>query len=66
MPTPREVSSEERDALWAQVRAEFPHDEMLQEVHFVRLLHAVKMEGFSKEERISWFNGLLPRSSGKG
>ncbi len=33
MPNPREVSDVEREAIWAEVRAEFPEDEMMREIH---------------------------------
>ena len=36
MPNPREVSDAERQAIWDEVRAEFPADEMMREIHFVR------------------------------
>ena len=36
MPNPREVSEPERQAIWAEVVAEFPDDEMMREIHFVR------------------------------
>ena len=66
MPNPRELSEAERRALWAEVRAEFPNDGMMQEVHFVRLLHAAQLRDFTREERVEYLNRLLPQSSPRG
>ena len=63
MRTPRKISSSDQEALWKQVRDEFPDDEMMQEVHFVRLLHAAQLEDFTLEERAEYFNRLVPHSS---
>ena len=62
MPNPRQLSEAERHALWAEVRAEFPHDEMMQEVHFVRALHAAQLRDFTADERVKYLNQLLPQS----
>lgn len=61
MPNPRELTESERQALWAEVRTEFPDDEMMQEVHFVRLLHAAELHDFTREARIAHFNRLIPQ-----
>jgi len=66
MPNLREVTDAERQAIWAEVRAEFPGDEMMQEVHFVRALHAAQLRDFTREERVEYFNRLLPQSSRPG
>ena len=59
MQSPREVTEAERQALWAEVRAEFPDDEMMQEVHFVRALHAAQLRDFTCAERVEYLNRLL-------
>ena len=61
MPIPRKLTEAERQTLWAEVRAEFPDDEMMQEVHFVRLLHAAQLQDFTRDERIAHFNRLIPQ-----
>jgi len=61
MPNPRKLTDAERQALWTEVRAEFPDDDMMQEVHFVRLLHAAQRQDFSREARIAHFNRLIPQ-----
>ena len=63
MPNPREVTQAERQALWAEMRAEFPDDEMMQEIHFVRSLHAAQLRDFTREDRVKYLNRLLPQPS---
>jgi hypothetical protein len=63
MPNPRELTEAERRALWTEVRAEFPDDEMMQEVHFVRALHAAQLRDFTRRQRVEHFNGLLRQSA---
>jgi hypothetical protein len=45
------------------VRGEFPDDEMMQEIHFVRALHAAQLRDFTREERVEYLNQLLPHSA---
>jgi len=66
MRNPRELTEAERKALWAEVQAEFPGDEMMQEVHFVRALRAAQLRDFTCEERVEYFNQHLPQSSPRG
>jgi hypothetical protein len=61
MASPRVLSEKERESLWAEVRKEFPNDPMMQEVHFVRLLHSAQLAQFSSEERIEFYNRLIPK-----
>lgn len=63
MPNPRELTEAERQALWAEVQAEFPGDEMMQEVHFVRAMHAAQLREFTPEERVAHLNRMLPQPS---
>jgi hypothetical protein len=62
MPIPRQLTEAEREALWTEVRAEFPDDEMMQEVHFVRALHAAQLRDFTRDERVEYLNQGLPQS----
>jgi len=50
------LSDDERQGLWREVRDEFPDDEMMQEVHFVRPLHRLQTKGLSREQRLRFFN----------
>jgi hypothetical protein len=61
MATTRVLSEQERESLWAEVRKEFPSDPVMQEVHFVRLLHAAQLAHFSREERMEFYNRLIPK-----
>jgi hypothetical protein len=63
MPNPREVSEAERQALWAEVKAEFPDDEMMREIHFARALRAAQLRDFTAAERLEYLNRLLPQSA---
>lgn len=51
----RELTEAEKEELWEEVRKEFPDDEMMQEVHYVRLLHYHQTRGFSPREIIQFF-----------
>lgn len=62
MPNLREPTEAERHALWDEVRAEFPDDEMMQEIHFVRALHAFQLQGLTREERIAYLNRFVPQT----
>jgi hypothetical protein len=62
MPSLREPTEAERQALWAEVRAEFPGDEMMQEIHFVRALHAFQLRDLTREERMAYWNRFLPQT----
>jgi hypothetical protein len=65
MASPRVLSEEERESLWTEVRTEFPNDPMMQEVHFVRLLHDAQLRHFTREERMEYFNRLVPKRMGR-
>lgn len=62
MRNPRQLTEAERQALWAGVRAEFPDDEMMQEVHYVRALHAAQLRDFTPEDRVDYLNEAIPQS----
>jgi len=62
MPNPRTLTEPELQSLWAEVRAEFPDDEMMQEVHFVRALHAIQLQDFTREERLAYLNRFVPQT----
>jgi len=50
-----QLTDAEREELWEEVREEFPDDEMMQQVHYVRLLHHRQTKGFSSRERVRFF-----------
>lgn len=61
----RQLSEEERQVLWAEAKADFPGDEMMQEIHFVRLLHEAQMGHLSHQEHAEYLNRLIPENFGK-
>ena len=52
----RELSEAEKQKLWEEVREEFPDDEMMQEIHFVRLMHYHLTKDMSPAEQIRFYN----------
>jgi hypothetical protein len=54
----RELTEVEKRRLWDEVRAEFPDDDVMQQVHFVRLVHHLLMKNLSAEERIQRLSRL--------
>jgi len=63
MPNRRPLTESKLQSLWAEVRAEFPDDEMMEEVHFVRALHAVQLQYFTRDERLAYSKRFLPRAA---
>ena len=51
----RKVTKAEKARMWEKVRKEFPGDEMMQELHFVRLLHQRQTDGFSTRQLIQFY-----------
>ena len=51
----RHITDSEKEQIWEDVRREFPDDEVMQQVHYVRLLHHRQTEGFSSRERVQFF-----------
>ena len=52
------LTSNDKERLLEEVRREFPGDEMMQHIHYVRLLHYYQIEGLSSEERIQFFGNV--------
>ena len=51
----RDLTHSEKERLWEAVRKEFPDDDMMQEVHYVRLLHYHQSQGLSPRERVDFY-----------
>ena len=46
------------------MRREFPNDEMMQELHYVRRLHKLQTEGMTPEELIAFCNQAAKAPAG--
>ena len=51
----RILSESEKQALWEEVRQEFPDDETMQQVHYVRLLHYYQTKEMTPEEKVLFY-----------
>ena len=56
----RQLTKSEKEQLSKEVRKEFPDDEMMQEIHYVRLLHHFLTKELSTQERIRFFSSSKP------
>lgn len=52
----RLLSESEKKVLWEEVRQEFPDDETMQQVHFVRLMHYHQTRGMTPEEKKAFYS----------
>lgn len=52
----RELTEVEKQQLAEEVRKEFPDDQVMQHVHYVRLVHYSQTSGLSSQERVRFFN----------
>ncbi len=44
-----------KEQLWEEVRKEFPDDETMQQIHYIRLLHYRQTQGLSSQDYIRFF-----------
>ncbi len=57
------LTKAEKSKIWAEVCEEFPDDEVMQEIHFVRQVHYLQTKDLSVEERLRYFRGLSEKTS---
>ena len=58
----RDLTAAEKEGLWSEVRKEFPDDEMMQEIHYVRLLYHYQTRGLSRREFIRFFESSAKKA----
>ena len=58
-----EVTLSEKDKIWEEVRKEFPNDEMMQELHFIRQVHYQQTKDMSLDERLRFYGGERRKTS---
>lgn len=59
----RKVTQVEQEKIWEDVRKEFPNDEMMQEIHFIRQVHYLQTKDSSIEERLCFFERSIQKTS---
>jgi hypothetical protein len=58
---PDVLTEADKKKLWDEVVAEFPGDDTMQMVHYVRLLHYHQTKDLSPEEQIRFYNEAAQR-----
>ena len=59
------LTAQQKQKLWEEVRAEFPDDRVMQDVHFVRLVHREMLRSESPESRLAFFRKEADRALGR-
>jgi hypothetical protein len=59
------LTAEQTQRFWQEVRAEFPDDRVMQDVHFARLIHREMLRGESTESRVAFFREEADRALGR-
>ena len=59
----REVTQAEKEKIREDVRKQFPNDEMMQEIHFIRQVRYLQTKDSSMEERLRFFEGPIQKTS---
>ncbi|NQT17685.1 MAG: hypothetical protein HQ582_33325 [Planctomycetes bacterium] len=54
----RNLTEAEKQELAEEARREFPDDDVMRQVHYVRLLHQAQTRGLSSQERVRFFGVL--------
>jgi len=52
------LTEKEKNRLWKEVQEDFPDDDMMQEIHYVRLMHHYLTKNLSQEERFRFYSNL--------
>lgn len=59
----KELTEIEKANIWEDVRREFPNDEMMQQIHFVRQMHYLQTKDLSLDERIRFFGDKTEKAT---
>ena len=59
----KELTDMEKAKIWEDVRKEFPNDEKMQQIHFVRQMHYLQTKDLPLEERIRFFGGSTQKTT---
>ncbi len=57
------LTKAEKSKIWTEVCEEFPDDEVMQEIHFVRQVHYLQTKDLSMEEYLRFFRGSSEKTS---
>ncbi len=57
----KELTAAEKEHLLEEVRKDFPDDEMMQQIHYIRLLHHFQTKGLSPKQRTRFFESQETR-----
>lgn len=53
------ITEEQKKQLWEEVKEDFPDDGMMQDIHYVRLLHYHLTKNLSHEEEIEFYRNRI-------
>lgn len=53
------ITDKQKKEIWMEVKKEFPDDEMMQEIHYVRLLHYYQTKDLSPQEEVDFYQNRL-------
>lgn len=59
-----EPTADQQAAMWDDVRDEFPGDELMQEIHFVRLLQHFRTQAMTATELMQYYNDRGDKTAG--
>lgn len=59
----RTISESKNQAIWDEVRQEFPNDDTMQQVHYVRLLHYYQTKGMTVAQKIAFYEPSAKKSA---
>ena len=58
-----DVTKEQKARIWEDVRKEFPEDEVMQQVHYVRQLHQLQTSTMEPVELLRFYGGAREKTS---